>query len=185
MLCDGRALCGKGDGKMVLDLLVPCLFLGVCIYAMAGKRDVYSLMITGAEQGLRTVISILPSLVILLAVIHMLRISGAIDRMTELLTPICQTLGIPPETVPLVVIRPISGSAGLAVGSEIIAAHGPDSEVGRIAAIMLGSTETTFYTISVYFGAAKIKKTRHTVIAALIADLVGFFMAGVTARLLF
>ncbi|MBQ9967129.1 MAG: spore maturation protein [Oscillospiraceae bacterium] len=170
---------------MVLELLVPLLFLGVCIYAMAGRRDVYSLMVTGAEQGLRTVLSILPSLVVLLALIHMLRTSGAIDRMTAFLTPLCQRLGIPPETVPLVVIRPISGSAGLAVGSEIIAAHGPDSEVGRIAAIMLGSTETTFYTISVYFGAAKIKKTRHTVAAALIADLVGFWMAGITARLLF
>lgn len=170
---------------MVLDLLVPCLFLAVCCYAMAGKRDVYSLMVTGAEQGLRTIAAILPSLVILLACIQMLRTSGAIDRLTTLMTPACKWLGIPPQTVPLVVIRPISGSAGLAVGSEIIASHGPDSEVGRIAAIMLGSTETTFYTISVYFGAAKIQKTRHTVIAALIADLVGFIMAGITGRLLF
>ena len=170
---------------MVLDLLVPCLFLAVCCYAMAGKRDVYSLMVTGAEQGLHTILSILPSLVILLACIGMLRESGAIDRMTAFLAPVCRWFGIPPETMPLVVIRPISGSAGLAVGSEIIAAHGPDSEIGRIAAIMLGSTETTFYTISVYFGAAKIQKMRHTVAAALIADLAGFFMASVTAKLFF
>ena len=116
---------------MVLDLLVPCLFLAVCCFAMAGRRDVYSLMVTGAEQGLHTVVSIVPSLVILLACIGMLRTSGAIDRMTAFLAPVCSRLGIPPETVPLVLIRPISGSAGLAVGSEIIAAHGPDSEVGR------------------------------------------------------
>lgn len=170
---------------MVLELLVPCLFLFVCCYAMAGKRDVYSLMVTGAQTGLRTILSILPSLVILMACIGMLRTSGAIDRMTEFLAPVCRLLGIPPETVPLVVIRPISGSAGLAVGSEIIATYGPDSEIGRIAAIMLGSTETTFYTISVYFGAAKIKKTRHTVAAALIADIMGFFVASVTGRLFF
>ena len=170
---------------MVLEILIPCLFLAVCCYAMAGKRDVYSLMVTGAQTGLQTTLSILPSLVILMACIGMLRTSGAIDRMTEFLAPVCRLLGIPPETVPLVVIRPISGSAGLAVGSEIIAAYGPDSQIGRIAAIMLGSTETTFYTISVYFGAAKIKKTRHTVAAALIADITGFFVASVTGKLFF
>lgn len=170
---------------MVLDLLVPCLFLGLCCYSLAGKRDVYSLIVTGAEEGLRTVVSILPSLVVLMACIGMLRTSGALDRLTDFLAPACRVLGIPPETVPLVVIRPISGSAGLAVGSEIIAAYGPDSEIGRTAAIMLGSTETTFYTISVYFGAARIKKTRHTVAAALIADLAGFFMASITGKLFF
>ena len=170
---------------MVLDLLVPCVFLAVCCYAMAGKRDVYSLMVTGAEQGLHTILSILPSLVILLSCIQMLRASGALDKMTQLLSPMCRFLGIPPETAPLVVIRPISGSAGLAVGSEIIATYGPDSEIGRIAAVMLGSTETTFYTISVYFGAAKIKKTRHTVIAALVADLAGFIAASISTKLLF
>lgn len=170
---------------MVLDLLVPCLFLAVCCFAMAGKRDVYTLMVTGAQQGLQTAVSILPALVLLLACIHMLRTSGAMEQLTAFLTPVCQILGIPPETVPLVVIRPISGSAGLAVGSELLAAYGPDSEIGRTAAIMLGSTETTFYTVSVYFGAAKIRKSRHTLIAALFADLVGFFMASVSARLLF
>ena len=170
---------------MVLDLLVPMLILGISCYAMAGKRDVYSLMVTGAGEGLSTIKTILPSLIVLLASIQMLRASGAIDAMTQFLTPVCRILGIPPETVPLVVIRPISGSAGLAVGSELMAAYGPDSLIGRTTAIMLGSTETTFYTISVYYGAAGIRKTRHTVIAALVADLVGFFAASICARLLF
>lgn len=170
---------------MVLDLLVPTLIFGICCYAMAGKRDVYSLMVTGAGEGLSTIKAILPSLIVLLASIQMLRASGAIDAMTSFLTPLCRVLGIPPETVPLVVIRPISGSAGLAVGSELMATYGPDSLVGRTTAIMLGSTETTFYTISVYYGAAGIRKTRHTVIAALVADLVGFFAASISARLLF
>ena len=170
---------------MVLDLLVPLLMLGVCCWALAGKRDVYSLMVTGAGQGLETIKIILPALIVLLSSVQMLRVSGAIDIMTTALAPVCRYLGLPPETVPLVIIRPISGSAGLAVGSEIIAAYGPDSEIGRTAAIMLGSTETTFYTISVYFGAAKIRQTRYTVAAALAADLTGFIMAGITTKLLF
>jgi len=91
--------------------------------------------------------------------------------------------GIPPETALLVLIRPLSGSAALAVGAELMAEYGPDSLIGRTAAVMLGSTETTFYTISVYFGAAGIKKTRYTIPAALIADFVGFFVASLTVRL--
>ena len=170
---------------MVLDLLVPVLVLAICSCAMAGKRDVYALMVTGAEHGLHTICSIAPSLVVLLACVQMLRASGALDMLTAFLRPACQILGIPPETVPLVVIRPISGSAGLAVGSEIMATYGPDSEIGRITAVMLGSTETTFYTISVYFGAAKVKKTRHTVVAALVADLAGFLAASISTKLLF
>lgn len=170
---------------MVLDLLVPLLMLGICCYALSGKHDVYSLMVTGAGQGLETVKLILPALIVLLSSVQMLRTSGAIDMMTHFLAPVCRTLGIPPQTVPLVIIRPISGSAGLAVGSEIIAAYGPDSEIGRTAAIMLGSTETTFYTISVYFGAVGIKKTRYALPAALFADFVGFFMASMTVRLLY
>ena len=96
-----------------------------------------------------------------------------------------EKVGIPPETVGLMVVRPISGSAALGVGSELITTYGPDSAVGRTAAVMLGSTETTFYTIAVYFGAAGIKKTRYAVPAALCADLAGFFFASLTVRLFF
>ena len=170
---------------MVLDLLIPCLLLAVCCYGLAGKRDVYTLLLTGAEQGLHTIKTIVPALIILLSVISMLRSSGGMDMLTAWLTPVCRTIGIPPETVPLLVVRPFSGSAALAVGSEIITTYGPDSPIGRTAAIMLGSTETTFYTISIYFGAAGIKKTRHTIPAALCADLTGFFMAALTARMFF
>ena len=101
------------------------------------------------------------------------------------LKPVMSFFGIPPETAPLVLIRPSSGSAALAVGTELMATYGVDSEIGRTAAIMLGSTETNFYTISVYFGAAGIKKTRYTLLAALFADFVGFFVASLTARLLY
>ena len=105
--------------------------------------------------------------------------------LSRLLSPVFSFFGIPPETALLVLIRPISGSAALAVGAELMAQYGVDSMVGRTAAVMLGSTETTFYTISVYFGAVGIKKTRYAIPAALIADLTGFVMASLTARWFF
>lgn len=115
----------------------------------------------------------------------MLRESGAMELISQFLAPVFGVFGIPPETAILVLIRPISGSAALAVGADLMAQYGVDSQIGRTAAIMLGSTETTFYTVSVYFGAAGIKKTRYTVLAALIADFTGFFVASLTAKLFF
>ncbi len=170
---------------MIWDLVVPGLLLAVSCAALAGKRDVYSLLVTGAGTGLSVVVQILPALIVLLSCVHMLRASGAMALLTRFFTPVCRVLGIPPETAPLILIRPISGSAALAVGSELISVYGPDSDIGRTTAIMLGSTETTFYTISVYYGAAGIKRTRHTIPAALIADLAGFFAAAQITKLLF
>ena len=142
-------------------------------------------MLTGAADGLKLLISIVPALVLLLTAVTMLRASGAIDTISSVCAPVFEFFGIPPETAMLVLIRPISGSAALAVGADLMAEYGPDSLIGRTAAVMLGSTETTFYTISVYFGAAGIKKTRYTVFAALLADLTGFVMASLTTRLFF
>ena len=170
---------------VVWDLLVPGLMLSVSCWALAGKRDVYTLMVTGARDGLRTAVQILPVLVILMTAVSMLRASGAMELLVRAFTPLCSRIGIPPETVPLVVIRPISGSAALAVGSELMAAYGPDSQIGRTVAVMLGSTETTFYTISVYFGSAGITRTRYAIPAALLADLTGFVMASLTVRWFF
>ena len=125
------------------------------------------------------------ALVLLMTAVHMLRASGAAEMISGAFSPVFSFFGIPPETALLVLIRPISGSAALAVGAELMAQYGVDSTVGRTAAVMLGSTETTFYTISVYFGAAGISKTRYAVPAALFADLVGFFMASMTVQLFF
>jgi spore maturation protein B len=107
------------------------------------------------------------------------------ELLSSILAPAFRFVGIPPETALLVLIRPISGSAALAVGSELMAQYGVDSPIGRTVAVMLGSTETTFYAISVYFGAAGVRKTRYTVFAALIADFIGFFMAAMTVRWFF
>ena len=114
----------------------------------------------------------------------MLRASGALAALETAFSPMFLWLGIPPETAALIFIRPFSGSGALAVGSELIGTYGADSQIGRTAAVMLGSTETTFYTIAVYFGAVGIKKTRHAIPAALCADFVGFFVAAMTVRLL-
>ena len=142
-------------------------------------------MLEGGKEGFSILLSIVPGLIVLLTAIHMLRASGAAELLSRTLAPLFSWLGIPPETALLVLIRPFSGSAALAVGADLMAQYGPDSLIGRTAAVMLGSTETTFYTISVYFGAAGIEKTRYTVPAALIADLTGFIMASLTVRLLF
>ena len=167
-----------------LDLLVPAIIAGVSCYGMAKKVDVYDALLQGAAKGLEILWRILPALVTLLTVVAMLRASGALEVAAKALSPVLGLLGIPPETMGLMLVRPISGSAALGGGSELITTYGPDSAIGRTAAVMLGSTETTFYTIAVYFGAAGIKKTRYAVPAALCADLAGFFFAALTVRLL-
>lgn len=167
------------------DYIVPgILFLSAAL-TLRKQENVYDLMLRGAAEGLQLTLHILPALIFLLTAVHMLRSSGAVEQISRLLAPAFSFFGIPPETALLVLIRPISGSAALAVGAELMAEHGVDSLVGRTTAVMLGSTETTFYTISVYFGAAGIQKTRYTIPAALFADFVGFFMASWTVRLFF
>ena len=167
------------------DYIIPCILLLAAAGVLRKKENAYDLMLDGAAEGLQLLVSILPALILLLTAVNMLKASGAVELLSRLLSPAFSLLGIPPETAMLVLIRPISGSAALAVGADLMAEHGVDSLAGRTAAVMLGSTETTFYTISVYFGAAGIKKTRYTIPAALFADFVGFFMASCTARLLY
>lgn len=164
------------------DYLVPLLLFFTCAIALHKKEDAYGLMLEGAQDGLRLVISLIPTLVLLLTAVTMLRASGGIQVLSNWCAPVFHFFGIPPECAMLVLIRPISGSAALAVGAELMGNYGVDSLIGRTAAVMLGSTETTFYTISVYFGAAGIKRTRYTVLAALIADFAGFFMASAAVR---
>lgn len=166
-------------------LIVPALIVATAIWCVYRKVDLFAAMSAGAAEGLEVVRRILPPLVVLLTAITMLRASGALDALAHLLSPVLTAIGIPPETAPLIFLRPFSGSGALAVGSELMKNFGPDSTLGRTAAVMLGSTETTFYVIGVYFGAQNIKKTRHAVPAALVADLTGFIMAALTVRIFF
>lgn len=165
--------------------VVPVLLAGVALFGLGRNVDVYNVLTHGAEEGLTVLLRIVPSLIGLLTAVSMFRASGAMDCLSNLCAPVLAFLGIPQETVPLLLIRPVSGSGALAVASDLMTSCGPDSYPGRVAAVMLGSTETTFYTIAVYFGSAGIHKTRHTVPAALAADLTGFIMAAVTVRLFF
>ena len=167
------------------DYVVPLLLLAVSLITLHKKENTYDLLLQGGAEGLKLMAAILPALVILLTGVQMLKASGAVELLSRLLSPVFSLLGIPPETAMLVLIRPFSGSAALAVGADLMATYGPDSLVGQTAAVMLGSTETTFYTISVYFGAAGIKKTRYAIPAALFADLMGFCMASWTVRLFY
>lgn len=164
------------------DLVIPLILLGTAAWALYKKVNVFEAITIGASEGLGTVVKIFPNLVCLLTAVFMLRASGAMEAFAMLLAPVFGFLGIPAEMAPLMVVRPISGSGALAVGAEMIEAHGPDSLVGRNAAVMLGSTETTFYTIAVYFGAVGIQKTRYAIPVALLADVVGFFVAALTVR---
>lgn len=164
------------------------LALALCAGAMIALRrrlDVYDLLVTGAAEGMRMCAGLFPSLVILLTAVSMLRGSGLPDWLASVLAPALRWVGIPPETVLLLLIRPLSGSAALAVGSELILRYGPDSLIGRTAAVMLGSTETTFYVLSVYCGACGIRDVRYAPAAALIADAVGFVTAAASVRLFF
>ena len=169
----------------MVDYIVPLLLLTASLLALRRKENTYDLLLSGAADGLKLLLSITPALIFLLTAVSMLRASGAVELISSLLAPVFEFFGIPPETAILVLIRPLSGSAALAVGADLMAQHGPESQIGRTVAVMLGSTETTFYTISVYFGAAGIKKTRYTIPAALIADLTGFLVASLTVRWFF
>ena len=160
--------------------------LGIEAARKMGRRvDVYSALIHGAEEGLETLLRIVPALVGLLTAVSMLRASGALDLAARLLAPLLDRVGVPSELLPLMLVRPISGSAALGVGAELIGTYGPDSYLGRVAAVMLGSTETTFYTIAVYFGAVGVTRTRYALPAALCADLTGFLAAAWAVRLCF
>lgn len=167
------------------DYLVPGILLAASLLVLRKKEDSYAALLDGGAQGLKLLTSILPSLVILLSAYGMLRVSGALSLLANLCAPALGLIGIPEECAPLVLIRPISGSAALAVGAELMKTYGVDSLIGRTAAVMLGSTETTFYTLSVYFSAAGVSRTRYALPAALLADFVGFTAAAFSVRLFF
>ena len=167
----------------MVDYIVPCLLLTAALLALRRKENAYDILLSGTADGLKMLVTIIPALILLLTAVSMLRASGAVEVISSVLAPLFSFFGIPPETAMLVLVRPISGSAALAVGAELMQEYGTESLIGRTAAVMLGSTETTFYVISVYFGAAGIQKTRYAIPAALLADLTGFFVASLTARL--
>ena len=168
----------------LLSGLPALLLAGALCVGLGRKTDVYAAFTAGVTEALPLLGRILSALIALLPAVEMLRASGALEALTGLLSPVLRALGIPPETGILLLLRPLSGSAALALGGELMGRFGPDSAVGRTAAVMLGSTETTFYVIGVYFGAAGIRRAKRVLPAALAADLTAFLAAAWSVRLL-
>lgn len=169
----------------ITALIVPLIMTFVMLIGLIKRIDVFSVFCEGAAEGLRTCADILPALVLLLVCIGMLETSGAVEALTRLLTPICAAVGFPAECVPMVLLRPFSGSGAIAIYNEIASANGADSFAGRVASVLLGSSETTFYTIAVYFSAVKVKKTRYAVPAALTSDITSWLVCGLVVMLFF
>ncbi|MFZ5985593.1 MAG: spore maturation protein [Bacillota bacterium] len=157
--------------KELSSYAIPTIFLIILSAGMYREVKVYDVFIEGAKEGITTVLRIIPPLVGLMVAVGVFRASGALDLLVYAAKPLTNLLRIPSETLPLVFLRPISGSASLALVSDIFKVHGPDSFVGRVASTLMGSTETIFYTLAVYFGSVGIKNIRYTLAAALIADL--------------
>lgn len=156
---------------------VPFFIFIFLMYGFIKKVDVYDCFVAGAKSGLESTFNIIPSLIGLMAAIAMFRESGCLELISSAIKPLTDFIHMPSELVPLSFLRPVSGSAAIAVVTDIFNSLGPDSVQGRIASIMMGSTETTFYTIAVYFGSAGIKNIRYTLLAALTADITGILMS--------
>ncbi|MBQ7953648.1 MAG: spore maturation protein [Clostridia bacterium] len=169
----------------VSTLIMPTIIVLILANGIIKKAPLFDLFTDGAKNGFSTSIKILPSLVGLIVAVSMLRASGFFEVTCDLLSPILDKLGFPPELVPMALIRPVSGSAALATVQNIITTYGADSFIGRCAAVMMGSSETTFYTLAIYFGSVGITKSRYTVKSALLADLTGIILSVVFVSLLF
>lgn len=165
--------------------LVPLLLAAVAVYALYNGVDVFPTFLRGAKSGLKTAVSILPTMIGMLTVVYMLRASGAIDLAAAALAPALQFFGIPQECAALTLLKPISGGGGLALGSEIMQRFGSDSYAGRVAAVMLGASETSLYTLSVYGGHIGLSRMRYAIVAALCADLTAFVVSAAMVRILF
>lgn len=165
------------------DYIIPLLLGGIFFCSLCRGVDVFGTFVEGAKEGLATAVSILPSLVCLLTAVSMLRASGAMDLLIWVVRPAAALLGLPQELLPLALLRPVSGSGAMALFDSMLRQYGPDSFVGRAASVLQGSTETTFYTIAVYYGAIGIKNTRHTLAASLAGDLTGMIFSVLTVRL--
>ena len=164
---------------------VPIMILGIIVFGLIKKVKVYDSFLEGAKEGMVCTFNILPPLVGLVVAISMFRASGIIDMLSVALAPVLKIFFLPAEVLPLAILRPVSGSGSIAIITDIFKNCGPDSFAGRVASVMAGSTETTFYTLAVYFGAVNIKNTRHTLKSALLGDLTGIIMSVIVCRLLF
>ncbi|MBQ5318168.1 MAG: spore maturation protein [Oscillospiraceae bacterium] len=166
------------------NYIIPFFIALIMIIGLVKKVDVFSEFTDGAKENLKAAVSVLPALVALMTAIGMFKASGALEFISLAISPLTSFLGFPEECIPLAIIRPVSGSGALAVFESILTDVSPDSFAGRVASVIIGSTETTFYTIAVYYGITKVKKTRQALPASLAADFTGFVISALTVRII-
>ena len=171
--------------NQISNAMFLAFVVGIPLYGALKKINVFDVFIDGAKQGFETSIGLIPYLIAMMVAIGMLRASGFFDLINIVIAPLLRAIGMPSELLPLALIRPFSGSAATGVMAELIHTHGGDSFIAKTAATMMGSTETTFYVIAVYFGAVSIKRTRHAIPAGLLADLAGIIATVFICRYLF
>lgn len=154
--------------------IIPCLLLAIPLIGFLRRVKVYESFVEGAAEGFNTAIRIMPFLIAMMVAVNVFRVSGAMDVFIALIQPALVFFGVPPDLVPLAIMRPLSGTGALGLTTELLNTFGPDSFVGRVASTVLGSTDTTFYILTVYFGAVGIRNPRYSIFVGLLGDLTGF-----------
>ncbi len=170
---------------IVSVVAIPALIIAVIIYGVVKKVKVYEAFVEGAKEGFTIGVRIIPYLVAMLVAIGIFRAGGAMEMLSAIVAPVTKLFGMPPEVLPMAIVRPLSGSGALGVMSETIKTNGPDSLIGRMVSVMMGSSETTFYVLAVYFGAVGITRTRQAVPAGIVADVVAILMSVWVTNLIF
>ena len=165
--------------KYISTIAVPVVIIIIVIYGIADKKKVYDIFVEGATEGMSIVIKIFPTLLGIFLAVGVLRSSGLLEIITRAVSVFTNKVGFPSEVMPLAMLRPISGSASLAVATDIMKTYGVDSKIGLITSTIMGSTETTFYPIAIYTGSIGVKKIRFVLVAALIADFVGMLTSAI------
>ncbi len=163
--------------------ILPLMVVGIVSFGLVKKVKVFDCFMRGAKNGLHTVYELLPSITGLVVAVTMLRESGAMDLVSKLLSPVTSLLGVPEEITPMALLSPISGGGSLTLFESVLKTHGPDSFIGQVASVVMGSTDTTLYAVTVYYSAVGIKNTRHTLPAGLAADFMSLVLASFFVRL--
>jgi len=171
--------------RIISDWAIPLIAGSIVLIALLQRVKIYEVFIEGAKEGFNVGVRIIPYLVAILCAIAFFRASGALDLLLKMVAPVTNLLGMPQEALPMALVRPLSGSGALGIMSETIQTHGPDSFIGRVVSVMMGSTETTFYVLAVYFGSVGISKIRHAMWVGLIANAAGLLAAVWVCRWIF
>ena len=172
-------------GDYIIKAIIPMIIGAIVLYGVIKKVNVYECFIEGAKEGLGVCLRIFPYLLAMLIAINCFKASGAMNYLIRLIKPVVGFVGIPPEIVPLILIKPLSGSGAIGVFTDIVNTYGPDSFIGFLSSVIMGGTETIFYTLTVYFGAVGVKKIRHSLWVALLVDFCAVIFAVNVARILF